>query len=369
MDELLTNPERRQCCAAIGGSLLGVQQWSARLLADVVPPLREALDIPRCLSENEGWSAPRRARYQPDAGGTTGAVRCTPDAKPRLIGSPLADSLVVVSGLGGVVQRIAKDGGESWRTRLTQPRGAFINGEQVGVGSGRTIWWLNKRSGAKVGATQFDWPVNGFWLRDGYLAVAFRVQGAGAVRVYALRGFEAHEICRVHTELGYPRGVYLSAEALYVADTFGHRVLRFAGRSGNFSSAPSSAASFYPNSVRLSAGRLLVTEEHINQVVAMDPETLSRRPAVAACWPGDGGVVALNALIAKVNVRAADRDSVCFARGPMARTLMAPNDAAQSGEVLYVADTDNHRIVMFRGGVLTSVLSNFNEPVNVDIVA
>lgn len=369
MDEILTNPTRRQCCATIGGSLLGVQQWSARLVADVVPPLREMLDIPRCLSENEGWSAPRRARYQPDAGGTTGAVRCTPTAKPHLLGAPLADSLVVVCGLGGVVQRIAKDGGELWRTQLTQPRGVFVNEKQVGVGSGRTIWWLNKRSGAKIGATEFNWPVNGFWLRDGYLAVAFRVQGAGAVRVYSLHTFEVHEVCRIQTELSYPRGVYLSADALYVADTFGHRVLRFAGRSGNFRGVPCSAASFYPNSVRLLAGRLLVTEEHINQVVTMDPETLSRLPAVVACWPSDGGVVPLNGLIAKVNSRAADRDSVCFARNPMARTLMAPNDAVQSGEVLYVADTDNHRIVMYRGGVLTSELSNFNEPVNVDIVA
>lgn len=367
MDDL-ASPSRRLCCAAIGGSLLSVQEWKARVVADVVSPLREVLDLPRCLSENKGWTAPRRARYHPDAGGTTGAVRCTPPGGPLLRGEPLADELVVVSGLGGVVQRIAKDGAEVWRVSLTEPRGAFVHGEHVLVGSGRTIYWLGKRSGAHAGSIKFELPVNAFSVYGPYLAVAFHVQGAGAVRIFLLRGVDAHELCRLRTPFGYPRGVHLSGAALYVADTFGHRVLRFEGRNGIFGEPAATADSFYPNSVQLSNGRLLVAEEHVNQVVAMDPETLSRRPAVAACWPGEGGVVSLKTLIAKVNERGTDGESVCFARAAMAPTLMAPNDAVQSGAVLYVADTDNHRIVMRRGATLASELSNFNEPVNVVVV-
>jgi hypothetical protein len=369
MSDSLKSPQRRLCFSAVGGGMLGLGQWGQGILWDAVPPLRRVLDGPSCLMEHQDILAPARARYQPSAGGTTGGRRCTPAGKPRLLGAKLADSLVVVSGLGGVVQRVGRDGAEMWRVELAQPRGLAVTAAYVLVGDGRKILWLAKDNGRVAGAIEFPWPVSAFSLHSGSLAVAFKVQGPGAVRVYTLRGFGAQELYRIEDSLNYPRGVCLTGGALYVADTFGHKVLAYTGGQGRFARPAATSASFYPNSVRLHGDQLLVAEEHINQIVAMDPQTLARLPAVAACWPGRGRAVEVDALIARVNERRADGESICRARSPMGPELFAPNDAVGSRSALYVADTDNHRIVMYHAGVLTSVLSNFNEPVNVDIVS
>jgi hypothetical protein len=156
---------------------------------------------------------------------------------------------------------------------------------------------------------------------------------------------------------------------LYVANTFGHKVLRFSVRANGRPELAASAPSFYPNSVRPGRDTLLVAEEHINQIVTMDPLTLARRPAAAGCWSHGQTVVALDRLLARVSDHTADGESVCLAHSPLGYQLLAPNDAVQATSALYVADTDNQRIVMYKNGVPTAMLTNFNEPLNVDIVA
>lgn len=348
---------------------MSMQEWAHSLLLELVPPVRQVLDGPRCLLEKKGFASPSRSRYSPAAGGTIDGLRCTPAGVPQLDGGLLGDSLVVVSGLGGVVQRVARDGREMWRAALTQPRGLQVAGPYVLVGSGDTILWLNKHDGRLVAETSFDWPVTGFSLHGRMLAVALRVKGRGAVRVYELQQFEARELCRIEDQLSYPRGVCLAGESLYIADTFGHRILMYKGRSGRFAGIAASAASFYPNSVRLHDGKLLVAEEHINQVAGFDPVHLARLPPLAACWSSGGAVTPLEKLVARVNERAIDGESVCKVRTRIGTELLAPNDSVQSQAALYVADTDNHRIVMYKAGVARAVLANFNEPVNVDIVS
>jgi hypothetical protein len=295
-------------------------------------------------------------------------LHCTPKGAPVLTGPRLEDSLIIVSGLGGVIQRVAPDGAEVWRTSAVQPRGLLVSDRYALVGTGRRILWLNKQNGFLVGESVFDWPVNAFSLRGNVLAVAFRQQGPGAVRLYELQGMEAREVARVPGNFGYPRGVYLNSDSLYVADTFSHKVLRYEGRNVSFSNLVGTAESFYPNCVHMAGGKLLVAEEHINQIVALDPQTLNRLPAPAGCW-SHGSSVSLQALLARVNEHTADGESVCLARSSLGYELLAPNDAVQAKTALYVADTDNHRIVMYKEGVPVAALSNFNEPVNVELVA
>lgn len=369
MDDVPQSPKRRQCLAAFGVGFLGLPDKVNGWVLGAIPAVRETLDAPRCLAAQRGWAEFSRARFKPSAGGTTGGLRCTPPAGPVLTGPRLDDALVVLSGLGGVVQRIGQDGREAWRARMTQPRGVQVSGPYVLAGTRDSIVWLNKNTGALAGVTKFDWPVNGFWLNGAMLAVSFRIQGRGAVRVYRLRGFDAVEMHQVTEELNYPRGVYLDAGALYVSDTYGHRVLRYAVRANGRPALAASAPSFYPNSVRPGRNTLLVAEEHINQIVALDLTTLARRPAAAGCWSHGQTVVALDSLLERVNEHTADGESVCLARAPLGYELLAPNDAVQATGALYVADTDNQRIVMYKGGQPIAMLTNFNEPLNVDIIA
>lgn len=367
MNHLLTSVRRRAWLAAFGAGMFSPPDWLTGRVMATVPTLRTILDSPRCALERHGMVAPARGRFRPGDGGTSGTLRCTPAEGPVLTGARMDDSLIIVSGFGGVVQRVAPDGKEVWRKSAIQPRGLLVVGPHVLVGSGRRILWLNKQNGQEVGASVFDWPVNAFSLRGKILAVAFRRQGPGSVRLYELDGQEVREVARVPGNFSYPRGVCLTADSLYVADTFSHKVLRYEGRNADFSRLAVAADSFYPNSVRLTDGKLLVTEEHINQMAMLDPRTLARLPTPAGCW-SHGRAVPLAALLARVNEHTTDGESVCRARSVLGFELLALNDAVQSKTALYIADTDNHRIVMYKGGVPVAALSNFNEPVNVELV-
>ena len=44
--------------------------------------------------------------------------------------------------------------------------------------------------------------------------------------------------------------------------------------------------------------------------------------------------------------------------------LYSPNDAAILDGQLYIADTDNHRVIQISNGKVTAELTGFNEPVN-----
>jgi hypothetical protein len=362
----LEAPDRRRF-ALFGASLFAAPDGLSSMLTDIGLPLRRALDGPRCAMEQNGIAAVRVARYRPRDGGTTGAVRCTPVRKPTLSGARLGNNLVVVSGLGGLVQRVDRNGAEMWRASLSEPRGIAVFGGEILIGNGRTIHHFDKVTGRVVGQTTFDWRVAGLSRHGDYLVVAFRVAGPGAVRLYHLKG-SPRAVSSIQDSLGYPRAVLLTDDALFVADTFGHRVIRYGRNGGVISKATAVANSFFPNSVRLFAGKLLVTEEHINQVGAFDAKTLARLAPVATCRK-DAANQSLEVLISGVNAQTADGESVCLARTSEGGQLLAPNDAVASGDFLYVADTDNHRIVMYQGGRPSSVLSNFNEPVNVDIVS
>lgn len=369
MAELLQRPGRRACMAGFGAGLLALPDWVTELMRAAAPPVRTALAVPRCLLERGDFIAPARGRFVPSAGGTVGGLHCEPSAPPVLVAGRLDDSLVVVSGQGGLAQCIAPDGREVWRRSLIQPRGLLAAGRYVLVGSGRSIFWLDKRDGSIAGKTRLSSLVNGFSLHGEVLAVAFRRQGVGAVCLHRMRGFNVAETVMLADPLSYPRGVYLSANALYVADTFGHSLRRYEGAGLRFGKSGARLKSFYPNSVRPADGtRLLVAEEHINQIGQVEARDLKRQPAAAGCW-SQGRDVPLDVLLARVNEQDAAGESVCRARAPLGGELLAPNDAVRSRTALYVADTDNHRVVMYKNGTPAAVLSNFNEPVNVEILA
>ena len=74
---------------------------------------------PLCIAENAGLLSPRRAHYSKELKSTVDTLYCTPTESPKLVGGPLAHDLIVVSDLGGVVQRIGADGRLMWQRRLS----------------------------------------------------------------------------------------------------------------------------------------------------------------------------------------------------------------------------------------------------------
>jgi hypothetical protein len=83
--------------------------------------------VPLCFAENAGLLTPRRAHYSAALGRTVDVLYCTPSKPPKLVGGPLARDLVVVSDMGGVVQRIDSSGRLLWQRRMSNPHGLDIS--------------------------------------------------------------------------------------------------------------------------------------------------------------------------------------------------------------------------------------------------
>jgi sugar lactone lactonase YvrE len=308
---------------------------------------------PLCMAENAGLLAPRRAHYSAALGYTVDMLYCTPAEPPRPIGGPLRRDLVVVSDMGGVVQRIDAAGRLVWQRRLSGPRGLDIHGDRLLVGEGRTVRVLSTSNGADLQRFEFDQPI--LMVRQGgsSLFTLMDMEGTGAVRRYELSQNGARLVRSTPVVTRYPRGIDLDASGLYVADTFGNRVIRLDPDSLELRAQ---AASYFPNSVQVAGDRLLVVEEHLNVVSEFRMQPLERLGSRVGCSAHPPGVN----LPDDTPARACDR-------GALATALYSPNDAVAADGRVYIADTDNHRIVEFFEGHVVAQLTGFNNPVNVRV--
>jgi hypothetical protein len=122
------------------------------------------------------------------------------------------------------------------------------------------------------------------------------------------------------------------------------------------------APSFFPNSVHLSGSGIVVTAEHLDAVVLMSPENGSVLGVLAGCVRAD---VHRDPALDPVREMGSRGLPGCSGEAQLGeRDLRSPNDAVVDGEMLYVADTDHHRVVAFRAGRWVGDIGGFNSPVS-----
>lgn len=310
--------------------------------------------VPLCMAENAGFLPPRRAHYSEGRNATINVLYCTPAKPPRLVGGPLNYDLIIVSDMGGVVQRINTTGRLVWQRRLSAPRGLDIQGNRILVGQGQKLRELSLATGADLKAFEFDQPIRMFHLDGTDLFVLMDIDGNGGVRRYDLSNGTPLLVSSSSIKTQYPRGIDVDAASVYVADTFGHRVIRFGRESLELQDE---APSYFPNSVQIVGHRLLVAEEHLNVISEFLSRPLVRRgPVISSSahpprivFPGNHQTMPCNKSISSVK-------------------LYSPNDAIDVDGRVYVADTDNHRVLELSSGRVVAQLTAFNNPVNIRAV-
>jgi len=318
---------------------------------------------PLCALENAGLRDPTRTYYSPSTGQTKGILRCAPSAPLRLAGGPLDRSLIVVSDMGGLVRRLAPDGHVVWQRRLWMPRGVDVAGNVLYVLDGRTLHMLDVHDGREL--AQHPLTADALALRvvgdHAWLAHDGVGGGAGSLVEYALSADGLHDVRRYALPLRGVRGLDVTADAIWIADTLGQRVLKVGRATG---AILASAVSYFPNSVDVIGESVFVAEEHLNRVGEFTTD-LVRKPSRLGCSTV-GGVLDAETARRLANQPGPDGESRCRRRGGAAvADLFSPNDFARSRTLEYVADTDNHRIAAFRNGEFFAEVTGFNSPVNV----
>jgi hypothetical protein len=343
----------------IGGLLFFLGTALAFLGGHIIAEWRPQLSYlfkhtPLCWAENLGLISPKRAHYSEKLQRTIDILRCAPGKPPQLIGGQLSNDLIVVSDLGGLVQRISRSGQLLWQRGLNMPHGLEINGDRLLIGEGRTLRVLSVSTGNDVEEFEFDQPILMARQVGNDLFLLMDLKGVGAVRRYTLTGNKPTLIKSSPVETRYARGLYVGELEVYVADTFAHRVIKLDYETLDLLDQ---VESFFPNSVQVIGNMLLVSEEHRNVITEFTTSPLLRAGMKLGCQK-------------QIEKYLPEKDLkiIYCDRFNMAEKLFSPNDAVFFGNSIYVADTDNHRVVEFRMGRVASELIGFNNPVNIRVI-
>lgn len=269
------------------------------------------------------------------------------------------------------------DGRQAWALDLewSWPRGIELFEGRLFVAFKAGLLVVDPKSGVILDRMPevADVQVNGVHVwRDPAGAIGVTIctdkQGRDAVRYYILEPAGLRLIRSGMASATNPRHAIMTEMGLIVANTFGHVVELIDPIT---TKVLASTWAYYPNSVqRLDSGRVLICSEHANQVLTWQPET-GRREIVfsAPISPFDDPSLSLAEII-EAEASTGD-DEAGFSPSPSkaavrssgAATLYSPNSARLYGSDLFVADTDNHRVVLIRGGSVVTEVAGFNNPV------
>ncbi len=200
------------------------------------------------------------------------------------------------------------------------------------------------------------------------ITVCFDSNGPHSVRVYSWQDFNLTQVFSNSHIARNPRGAYTFAGWLFVADTFGHRVYAVDLASG---AMRNSTPVYYPNTIEpITSDRVRICAEHENRVFVWD------------YWPTDTREMELCAPVLPYSDITATRDQIIAAESGTSApgynppksacaqeyagdlTLYSPNSATMTPYGLLVADTDNHRVILVRGGSIVAQIAGFNNPTN-----
>lgn len=307
---------------------------------------------PLCWAENVGFIETKRAHFLEELGTTIDIRRCTPTKPPKMVGNALAHDLVVVSDLGGLVQRFGSNGHIIWQRRLNLPRGIDIVGDSLFIGEGQTLRVLNLSTGFDLKAHKFNHAINNIRVIGNDLYILFDIKGIGAVRHYDYMNGYPVLINSSNIETHFARGLHVDESGLYVADTYQHRVLHLELKTLDLLNYTPAR---FPMSLKNLGKKFLVVED-LNVVSEFNKMPLERLGSRVGCRRPSILPELMNAT-----------DLVFCELEESLGELYSPNDADIEGDYVYVADTHHHRIVVFFKDRVVAQITGFNNPVNVRV--
>lgn len=351
--------------AVLPSILYGLLKYCAEPIAYANSTLaaKIILDAAICHLQSIGLLETKRAHFSQKYDETLDKYRCRLTSNKKILNQSLNSDLIVVSDLGGVVERIDKDGYVKWRSFFANPRGVSRNGSSVFVGDINHLYVVSVEDGSVLRSYTFPFVISKVRVEDGKLWIMTNEKKSS---IFIYEKNDHLEKTRVIKNVGqYARDFNFDTEFIYVADTFNNKVSKFLKATGEF---VDSLDSYYPNSISIVGEQsVLVAEEHNNAIANFNFKNMSRI-LVHSCDTGVD-IVNLNKLVIEGNKSiVGDDDSPCrIANGDYySKKIFSPNDAVKTDDGIYIADTDNHRIVYLdKINKKESYLYDFNSPVGI----
>ncbi len=231
------------------------------------------------------------------------------------------------------------------------------------------------------------------YLGVDYVTVCFENAGPGSVRIYAIGGASScgWSLTQFYVNphpASNPRGAYYDTRWLWVSDTFYQPVPGQYGRvyavdTLNGAMRPGNGAFFevyFPNMIEFVPGspdKVIIAAEHENRILQIDYEPTVTREILASAPVAPfndssktkAQIISGQAATQDITSIYTPKRSKCAVEYSGRNTLYSPNDVrrAANGDLL-VADTDNHRVVLWSGGVVAMELTGFNDPVGIAFI-
>jgi hypothetical protein len=286
---------------------------------------------------------------------------------------------VVACDMGRAVIGIV-DGQEAWRKDFAPryPRSLDVFEGLAFMGIGSSLQAFNPRTGhfhRNISVPAAAAEIRGLRITragDGtvYVAIGFNMSGAGSARLYRMDNLSLTHIFTSPYIAQYPRCAEWCLGWLFVCDTFGHRVYGVDVASGGMRD---SVEVYFPNYIEmLSPETGLITAEHENRIIewTYHPSVSVQLAATAPVTPFDDVlndktiIEAQEAGTFDPNSAFTPPKSLCAVEASGTNTLYSPNSARKllNGDLL-IADTDNHRVVVWSGGAVVAEATGFNSPV------
>jgi hypothetical protein len=283
---------------------------------------------------------------------------------PTMSGTPFPSDFVALMQYSRTLVYFTRNGGVVW----TYPNeGRYVTVFDAGIlVSGEDMTQVDALdfSGMRRYRMHFALPVNYAKVQGNRLIVVYSYHAP--VDIYEWSNTTGKGALVAQTlPVSYARAATIQGDAIAIADTFGHRTVVASISTGH---VLASFPTIYPNDVSWQGNFLYVAEEHNDRILAYSMVTGEKfvvmAPPAPELWIRDLQATPI-ATCGNDSPSARSRSSdVCSG----AFTLYAPNGIALHPEGLFVADTDNSRIVFAGSNGAVSVLSGLNNPVKVAVV-
>ncbi|WP_428086390.1 hypothetical protein [Candidatus Thioglobus sp.] len=292
-----------------------------------------------------------------------------------LIGKDLPDNLLVITDMGRSVVVVGKEGKvlyEKLNIKVGRSFAIDFKKALIPVKNVAKMFRLDSFTFAdEADEIEFNHTKSiGFISKHGDQIVAGDYVKDGTIRVFKEnKNKELIEVFKDPIRSFYSRhAITNGSDILFVADTFGQRVYGVDMKSNK---KIFEIPSYFPNQIDLiDQDTILITEEHMNRVVSYNFK-LNIFKVVASCpiqFYKNSVVTDLKTAEEKAPQFVAEKPidypkSLCASSEAGIKTLYSPNGARAYGkDKLLVADTDNHRIVIFEKGEVVTVIDGFNNP-------
>ena len=353
----MTLRSRREMCLGLAGALAS----SGGLAALARPPQRYSYFSPGTGTVNLEQLGFEPRRFQ-------------------VIGATLPSDFYVLTGLSRTLAKLSSSGKMLWQLDVRGGGGAYALGRfenRLIVGFGHEVLAVDPQNGQvtqRLALPSASGEVIGFLRVQGDVLITGDSSGTCTLQFYKLslngRGkVQTTAMGSLHSNTQYPRdALFIAPDLLAVADTFGHAVVIYE-HSSRWRERRR-LREYFPNMLAYTDGKLDVLSEHGNRLVQIDLQTGQRSTRIACPLPlfmdPNTQPQQITAEESSTMTGETPPRQICTADVSGNQTLYAANGFFDNGAGnVWVADADNHRVVVFQNGKFLGAVSGVNHPIRV----